>query len=67
MTYLVNSFAGSSSGKKKAIIGGVVGGVGFILVLGAIFLLYQRSKKPKAAKRGEADLMAVIISILDIL
>nr|GMC67586.1 cysteine-rich receptor-like protein kinase 2 [Ipomoea batatas] len=43
---------GSSSGKKKAIIGGVVGGVGLILVLGAIFLLYQRSRKPKAAKRG---------------
>nr|GLL18986.1 cysteine-rich receptor-like protein kinase 2 [Ipomoea trifida] len=43
---------GSSSGKKKAIIGGVVGGAGLILVLGAIFLLYQRSRKPKAAKRG---------------
>ncbi|XP_031107947.1 cold-responsive protein kinase 1-like [Ipomoea triloba] len=43
---------GSSSGKRKAIIGGVVGGVGLILVLGAIFLLYQRSRKPKAAKRA---------------
>ncbi|XP_019185434.1 PREDICTED: cysteine-rich receptor-like protein kinase 2 [Ipomoea nil] len=40
-----------SSGKKKAIIAGVVGGVGIILVLAAIFL-YRRSKKPNAARRG---------------
>nr|GMC56889.1 cysteine-rich receptor-like protein kinase 2 [Ipomoea batatas] len=44
---------GSSSGKKKAIIGGVVGGVGILLVLAAIFLLYRLSKKPKAARRGD--------------
>nr|GME03175.1 cysteine-rich receptor-like protein kinase 2 [Ipomoea batatas] len=42
---------GSSSGKKKAIIAGVVGGVGIILVLAAIFL-YLRSKNTKAARRG---------------
>nr|GMC56886.1 cysteine-rich receptor-like protein kinase 2 [Ipomoea batatas] len=42
---------GSSSGKNKAIIAGVVGGVGIILVLAAIFL-YLRSKNTKAARRG---------------
>nr|GMC59727.1 cysteine-rich receptor-like protein kinase 2 [Ipomoea batatas] len=40
-----------SSGKKKA-IGGVVGGVGIILVLAAIFLWYLQSKNPKASGRG---------------
>ncbi|XP_031107548.1 cysteine-rich receptor-like protein kinase 2 [Ipomoea triloba] len=40
-----------SSGKKKA-IGGVVGGVGIILVLAAIFLWYRQSKNPKASRRG---------------
>ncbi|XP_019185298.1 PREDICTED: cysteine-rich receptor-like protein kinase 2 [Ipomoea nil] len=42
-----------SSGKKKAIIAGVVGGLGIIiLVLAAIFLWYRQSKNPKASKRG---------------
>ncbi|XP_031109664.1 cysteine-rich receptor-like protein kinase 2 [Ipomoea triloba] len=40
-----------SSGKKKA-IGGVVGGVGIILVLAAIFLWYRQSKNPKVSRRG---------------
>ncbi|XP_019185437.1 PREDICTED: cysteine-rich receptor-like protein kinase 2 [Ipomoea nil] len=43
---------GGSSGKKKAIIGGVVGGVGIILVLAAIFLWYRQSKNPKASRKG---------------
>nr|GME03174.1 cysteine-rich receptor-like protein kinase 2 [Ipomoea batatas] len=43
---------GGRSGKKKAIIAGVAGGVGIILVLAALFL-YQQSKKPKAARRGD--------------
>ncbi|XP_019185297.1 PREDICTED: cysteine-rich receptor-like protein kinase 2 [Ipomoea nil] len=41
-----------SSGKKKAIIAGVVSGVGIILVLAAIFLWYRQSKSPKASRRG---------------
>nr|GMC56887.1 cysteine-rich receptor-like protein kinase 2 [Ipomoea batatas] len=43
---------GGRSGKKKAIIAGVASGVGIILVLSALFL-YQQSKKPKAARRGD--------------
>ncbi|XP_019172335.1 PREDICTED: cysteine-rich receptor-like protein kinase 2 [Ipomoea nil] len=44
---------GGSSRKKKAIIWGVVGGVGIILVLAAIFVLYRQSRNPKAARRGD--------------
>ncbi|XP_019172333.1 PREDICTED: cysteine-rich receptor-like protein kinase 2 [Ipomoea nil] len=43
---------GESSGKKKAILAGVIGSVGIILVLGAFFLLYQQSGKPNAWRRG---------------
>ncbi|RAL43601.1 hypothetical protein DM860_017344 [Cuscuta australis] len=44
---------GSSGKKKKAIIiGCVVGGMGLVLVFGVVFLLYQRSNKPEATKRG---------------
>ncbi|CAK9135293.1 unnamed protein product [Ilex paraguariensis] len=42
---------GGGSSKKKAIIGGVVGGGGFILLILGIFLWYQLTKAPKAAKR----------------
>ncbi|XP_019185428.1 PREDICTED: cysteine-rich receptor-like protein kinase 2 [Ipomoea nil] len=41
-----------SSGKKKAIIGGVVGGVGIIILVLAAIFIYRRSKKPNAARRG---------------
>nr|GMC90286.1 cysteine-rich receptor-like protein kinase 2 [Ipomoea batatas] len=44
---------GSSSGKKKPIIlAGVVGTVGIILVIGALFLLYRKSRNPDAWRRG---------------
>ncbi|XP_031109430.1 cysteine-rich receptor-like protein kinase 2 [Ipomoea triloba] len=44
---------GSSSGKKKPIIvAGVVGTVGIILVLGALFLFYWQSWKANAWRRG---------------
>nr|BAF95165.1 protein kinase [Ipomoea nil] len=42
-----------SSGKKKSSLAGVVGGVGIIFALAAIFLFYSQSKKPKAARRGD--------------
>ncbi|CAH9062893.1 unnamed protein product [Cuscuta europaea] len=42
------------SNKKKAIIGGVVGGASFILILLAIFSLYrQRSNSSKRVHRGD--------------
>ncbi|KAL2333158.1 hypothetical protein Fmac_014371 [Flemingia macrophylla] len=41
------------SSKKGAIIGGVVGGVGLIVILLALFALLRRSMKPKKATRGD--------------
>ncbi|CAN4126904.1 unnamed protein product [Withania somnifera] len=46
-------YAGTSNKKKAAIIGGVVGGVGLHLIILAVFLWYQLSRKPKAAERVE--------------
>ncbi|XP_019184281.1 PREDICTED: putative receptor-like protein kinase At4g00960, partial [Ipomoea nil] len=45
---------GSSSGKKKPIIlaAGVVGSVGIILVLAALFILYRQSGKQNAWRKG---------------
>ncbi|XP_031109691.1 cysteine-rich receptor-like protein kinase 2 [Ipomoea triloba] len=43
---------GSSSGKKKPILAGVVGTVGIILVLAALFLCYLQSRKQNAWIRG---------------
>nr|GLL18987.1 cysteine-rich receptor-like protein kinase 2 [Ipomoea trifida] len=48
-----SSCKGNSSGKKKPIIvAGVVGTVGIILVLGALFLFYRQSWKANAWRRG---------------
>ncbi|XP_031109756.1 cysteine-rich receptor-like protein kinase 2 [Ipomoea triloba] len=45
---------GSRSGKKKPIVlAGVVGTVGIILVIGALFLLYRKSRNPDAWRRGD--------------
>ncbi|XP_034682922.1 cold-responsive protein kinase 1-like isoform X1 [Vitis riparia] len=41
------------SSKKKAIIGGVAGGVGLLLLISVLFLWYQQSRKAKAAPRGD--------------
>ncbi|KAL3323435.1 hypothetical protein AABB24_037862 [Solanum stoloniferum] len=43
---------GGSSNKKKVIIGGVVGGVGLLMIVLAVFLLYRQSRKPQAVERG---------------
>ncbi|XP_031108001.1 cold-responsive protein kinase 1-like [Ipomoea triloba] len=43
---------GNSSGKKKPILAGVVGTVGIILVLAALFLWYLQSRKQNAWIRG---------------
>ncbi|KAK7290293.1 hypothetical protein RIF29_04604 [Crotalaria pallida] len=42
-----------SSSKKGAIIGGVVGGVGLIVILLALFAWLKLYKKPKRAPRGD--------------
>ncbi|KAG5146575.1 hypothetical protein JHK84_032118 [Glycine max] len=44
---------GGSSNKKGAIIGGVVGGVGLVVILLALFGLLRRYKKPKRVPRGD--------------
>ncbi|XP_054796495.1 cysteine-rich receptor-like protein kinase 2 isoform X2 [Prosopis cineraria] len=41
------------SSKKGAIIGGLVGGVSFILILFALFALYSRSKSSKMVPKGD--------------
>ncbi|XP_020214104.1 cold-responsive protein kinase 1 [Cajanus cajan] len=41
------------SSKKGVIIGGVVGGVGLVVILLALFALLRRYKKPKKAPRGD--------------
>uniref|UniRef100_A0A3Q7JJD7 Serine-threonine/tyrosine-protein kinase catalytic domain-containing protein n=1 Tax=Solanum lycopersicum TaxID=4081 RepID=A0A3Q7JJD7_SOLLC len=43
-------YAGSSN-KKKVIIGGVVGGVGLLMIVLAVFLLYRQSRKPQTPER----------------
>ncbi|CAJ1960709.1 unnamed protein product [Sphenostylis stenocarpa] len=40
------------SSKKGAIIGGVVGGVGLVVILLALYVLFKRYKKPKEVRRG---------------
>lgn len=47
------AYAGSSNKKKAVIIGGVVGGVGLLLIVLAVFLWYRLSRKPKTAERGQ--------------
>ncbi|TKY47328.1 Cysteine-rich receptor protein kinase 3 [Spatholobus suberectus] len=41
------------SSKKGAIIGGVVGGVGLVVILLALFAFLRRYKKPKKVPRGD--------------
>ncbi|KAL3845085.1 hypothetical protein ACJIZ3_002488 [Penstemon smallii] len=41
-----------NSSSRNAIIGGVVGGAGLVLILLALYLWYHFSRKPKAARRG---------------
>ncbi|KAK4490426.1 hypothetical protein RD792_001103 [Penstemon davidsonii] len=43
---------GGNSSSRNAIIGGVVGGAGLVLILIALYLWYHFSRKPKAARRG---------------
>ena len=43
-------YAGGSS-KKKAIIGGVVGGVGALFII-TLFVLFKLSRRPKEDLRG---------------
>ncbi|XP_028774940.1 cysteine-rich receptor-like protein kinase 2 [Neltuma alba] len=44
---------GDSSKKKAVIIGGVVGGTCFILIILALFALYMRSKSSKMVPKGD--------------
>ncbi|EHA8589207.1 cold-responsive protein kinase 1 [Cocos nucifera] len=46
--------SGNSSSKKRAIIGGIAGGAGFLLLLAvAAFLWIRRSRKPGNLERGD--------------
>ena len=45
-----------NSNKKKAIIGGVVGGVCFLLLVIAFFLWRLRSKKRSGGQRGKQQI-----------
>ncbi|CAI9114884.1 OLC1v1015701C1 [Oldenlandia corymbosa var. corymbosa] len=52
----INPFLGDGGGlskKTKAIIGGVVGGAGLVLILLALFLWYQLNRKPKKVQKGD--------------
>ncbi|GMY24531.1 cysteine-rich receptor-like protein kinase 2 [Fagus crenata] len=49
----INQFLGNGgSSKKKAIIGGVVGGVGALLII-ALFIWFILSRRPKEVDRGD--------------
>ncbi|XP_054796500.1 cold-responsive protein kinase 1-like [Prosopis cineraria] len=49
----IKQFLKQGGSNKKAIIGGVVGGASFILILLALFVLYRRSTSTKRIRRGD--------------
>ncbi|XP_054795644.1 cysteine-rich receptor-like protein kinase 2 [Prosopis cineraria] len=50
-------FLTQGSSKKRAIIGGVVGGVAFLLIVLAVFLLIKQSMRPKTKRVPRGDIL----------
>ncbi|KAK6912367.1 Gnk2-homologous domain [Dillenia turbinata] len=50
---LLTCFLTGGSDSKKAIFGGVGGGVGLLLLIGVILVCYRHSRKPREARKGD--------------